>query len=281
MPAGTRVLFQEPSAWERYKRYIVGSAALVSVQALFIVALLVQRARRRRAEARVRGRERELRASFERIRDLGGRLLNAQETERARIARELHDDISQQVILLSIDLELLVKGRADPARLAGEALSRAQSLAKSVHDLSHRLHPARLRLVGLVAALEGLQHDLSTSGIPIAFAHDGVPSMLPPDVMVCVFRTVQEAVQNALKYSRAHQISIRLIGSTDQLALTVADDGVGFDVDAAWGRGLGLISMGERLETIDGTIAIRSTPGAGTTVEVVVPLHPTEDTVPV
>jgi signal transduction histidine kinase len=281
VPPGTRVLFQEPSAWERYKRYIVGSAALVFVQALFIVALLVQRARRRRAEARVRGRERELRASFERIRDLGGRLLNAQETERARIARELHDDISQQVILLSIDLELLVKGRADPGRLAGEALSRAQSLAKSVHDLSHRLHPARLRLVGLVAALEGLQHDLSTSGIPIAFAHDGVPSMLPPDVMVCVFRTVQEAVQNALKYSRAHQISIRLIGSTRRLALTVADDGVGFDVDAAWGRGLGLISMGERLETIDGTFAIRSTPGAGTTVEVVVPLHPTEDTVSV
>ena len=103
--------------------------------------------------------------------------------------------------------------------------------------------------------------------------------MTPFDLVVLLL--ISEAVQNALKYSRAHQISIRLIGSTRRLALTVADDGVGFDVDAAWGRGLGLISMGERLETIDGTFAIRSTPGAGTTVEVVVPLHPTEDTVSV
>ena len=253
-------------------------AALVFVQAMLIVGLLVQGARRRRAEALARGREQELRTDFERIRDLGGRLLNAQETERARIARELHDDISQQVVMLSIDLELLVKGRADPGRLAGEALGRAQSLAKSVHDLSHRLHPARLRLMGLVAALEGLQHDLSASGTPIAFAHDGVPSMLPPDVMVCVFRTVQEAAQNALKHSRARQISVRLIGSPHQLALTVADDGVGFDVDAAWASGLGLFRMGQWLVTIDGTLAIRSTPGVGTTIEVVVPLHAAEDT---
>jgi signal transduction histidine kinase len=160
-------------------------------------------------------------------------------------------------------------------------LTLTHSLAKSVHDLSHRLHPARLRLIGLVPALQGLQHELSASGIPITFTHDDVPSTLSPDVTVCVFRTVQEALQNALKYSRARQISVRLIGSADQLALTVADDGVGFDVKAAWGRGLGLISMGERIETIDGTLAIRSTPGVGTTVEVAVPLHATEDTVPV
>jgi len=281
VPQGTLVLFREPTVWDRYKRYIVGAAALVFAQTMLIASLLAQRARRRRAEAEVRDNERELQTSFERIRDLGGRLLNAQETERATIARELHDDISQQVILLSIDLELLMKGRADPAQLAGEALSRAQSLAKSVHDLSHRLHPARLRLIGLVPALEGLQHELSASGIPISFTHDDVPSTLPPDVTVCVFRTVQEALQNALKYSRARQISVRLIGSPHQLALTVADDGVGFDVKAAWGRGLGLISMGERLETIDGTLAIRSTPGVGTTVEVVVPLHAIEETIPV
>ncbi len=281
VPAGTRVLFREPTAWDRYKPYIVGSAAVVFVQTMLIAGLLVQRARLRRAEARVRGREQELRSSFERVRDLGGRLLNAQETERARIARELHDDISQQVILLSIDLELLLKRPVDPALLAGEALSRARTLAKSVHDLSHRLHPARLRLIGLVPALKGLVDEFSASGIPVTFTHDDVPSALPPDVTVCVFRTVQEAVQNALKHSRARQISVRLIGSAHQLALTVADDGVGFDVNAARGSGLGLISMGERLETVDGTLAIRSTPGVGTTIEVVVPIHATDDAVSV
>jgi len=165
--------------------------------------------------------------------------------------------------------------------MVDDVLLRAHRIGHSMHDLSHRLHPENLRLIGLVPALQGLQQELSVSGIPITFTHDDVPSTLAPDVTVCVFRTVQEALQNALKHSRARHISVRLIGSTHQLGLTVADDGVGFDVKAAWGRGLGLISMGERLETIDGTIAIRSTPGAGTTVEVVVPLHPTEDTVPV
>jgi signal transduction histidine kinase len=154
LPHGTLVLFREPTVWDRYKRYIVGAAALVFAQTVLIASLLVQRARRRQTEAQARGSEQELRTSFERIRDLGGRLLNAQETERARIARELHDDISQQVILLSVDLELLMKGRTDPAQL-GETLSRAQSLAKSVHDLSQRLHPARLRLIGLVPAPRG------------------------------------------------------------------------------------------------------------------------------
>ena len=247
VPHGTLVLFREPTVWDRYKRVIVGAAALVFAQTMLIASLLVQRARRRRAEAEARASEQQLQTSFERIRDLGGRLLNAQETERATIARELHDDIGQQVILLSIDLELLLQGQAEPARLAGEALSLTQSLAKSVHDLSHRLHPARLRLIGLVPALQGLQHELSASGIPITFTHDSVPSPLPPDVTLCVFRTVQEALQNALK-SAARQISVRLIGSAHQLALTVADDGVGFDVKAAWGEGLGLIRHGRRLK---------------------------------
>ena len=125
---------------------------------MLIAGLLVQRTRRRQAEARVIGSQEALRTSYERIRDLGGRLLSAQETERSRIARELHDDISQQVALLSIDLELL-DGKAAGAgqQLAGDALNRAQQIAKSLHDLSHRLHPAKLRLIGLVPAINGLR----------------------------------------------------------------------------------------------------------------------------
>ncbi len=107
VPAGTRVRFQEPGAWERYRFYLLGTAALVLVQTILIAGLLVQRTRRRQAEKNLRGSQAELRASDDRIRHLGGRLLFAQEEERSRIARELHDDVSQQVALLAIDLELL------------------------------------------------------------------------------------------------------------------------------------------------------------------------------
>ena len=272
LPPGTIVRFREPSAWDRYKFYIVGAIAIVLAQTVLIGGLLVQRARRRQAEEQVRGGQAELQKSYVRIRDLGARLLNAQEGERARIARELHDDVSQQMALLEIDLELL--GRAVPVSeedLADEALRRARDVAKSVHDLSHRLHPAKLRLIGLVAALNGLQRELSQADLRITFTHDNVPSAISSEVTLCIFRVVQEALQNAVKYSRARNVSVHLAGSPSGLVLAIADDGVGFDVDKAWGKGLGLISIQERLDAIGGTFQIHSTPGSGTRLDITVP----------
>ena len=273
VPAGTLVRFREPSTWDRYRGSILAAAAVLLAQTTLIVALLVQRARRRRAEDAVRNKQVELRTSYDRIRDLGGRLLNAQESERSHIARELHDDIGQQVALLSIDLEMLRASATSPVDgPADEALTRAQALAKSVHDLSHRLHPARLRLVGLVAAIRGLQQEMSRADASIAFAHHDVPSTLPPEITLTVFRIVQEALQNALKYSGARHLAVDLRGTPGELTLTIQDDGRGFDVDEAWGKGLGLISMGERLEAVGGTLRIGSTPGKGTRLEATVPL---------
>src|SRR4030095_8270097 len=237
-----------------------------------IAALLAQRAGRRQAEDEARRSQAALRRSYDRLRDLGARLLSAQESERSRIARELHDDISQQMALLEIDLELLgdsVEG--DSEGLVGETINRARSIARSVHDLSHRLHPAKLRLIGLVAALQGLRHEFSQSGIVIAFTHDNVPSPLPAELTLCLFRIAQEALQNAIKYSKARDVSLHLSGASG-LALTIVDDGVGFDVNAAWGKGLGLISMNERVEAVGGTFEIRSRPGGGTQLEVKIPL---------
>ncbi len=270
VPAGTLVRFREFSVWERYRAYILGAAAILLVQTALIAGLLVQRSRRRYAEENVRASQAELQSSYERVRDLGARLLSAQDTERARIARELHDDVSQQVALLEIDLEMLTDGQANGLP---EVLNRAHGIAKSVHDLSHRLHPAKLRLIGLVSALRGLQHELPRSDIAVTFTHDSVPSALPPDLTLCLFRVAQEALQNALKYSKAAHVSVHLQGDSDGLALTIADDGVGFDVNAAWGNGLGLISMSERLEAIGGRFGIRSTPGSGTRLDVRAPLH--------
>jgi signal transduction histidine kinase len=205
--------------------------------------------------------------------------MTAQETERSRIARELHDDVSQQMALLAIDLGLLTAAVPSPAgELASEALSRTQSIARSVHELSHRLHPAKLRLIGLVAALDGLRHEMAQPDLDIAFTHENVPSTLPPDLPLCLFRVTQEALQNAIKYSQATRVSMQLRGTPEGLALTIADDGVGFDVERAWGKGLGLISMGERLEAVGGALEIRSRPGGGTSLEITAPLHVALDT---
>jgi len=257
LPAGTLVSFKNPSVWDRYKGYIIGALAVLVAQTVLILALLVERRQRLRAEMQVR--------------DLGGRLLHEQENERARIARELHDDISQQLALLQVDLKLLrLEGPA--ASMAADLSRLVEEVAHSVHDLSHRLHPARLRLIGLVGALNGLQRESSHSDMTVLFSHDGVPASVPPDLALALYRVVQEALQNASKYSQAHQVRVSLRGGAGHLSLSIEDDGVGFDVRDGFGKGLGLISMRERLDAFDGTVDIQSAPGKGTRVLVHVPL---------
>ena len=218
VPEGTRLLFKEPTVWERYRLYILGTVAVLLAQTFLIVGLLVQRRRRRLAEDQARGSQEALQGSYERIRDLGSRLLRAQDTERSRIARELHDDISQQVALLSIDLELLLGGAVtqDDEVLAGEAWNRTQHIAISLHDLSHRLHPAKLRLIGLVAGLQALQREMSRSDLKVTFTHDNVPASLPPELTVSLFRIAQEAVQNAVKHSKRRDSTRSSPGRADR-----------------------------------------------------------------
>lgn len=274
VPSGAVVMFREPSVWDRYRIYILGALAIVLAQSALIGGLLVQRARRRQAEEQVRGSQAELRTSYERIRYLGARLLDAQETERARIARELHDDISQQLAVLEIDVELLTNtAKAHDGHLGGDVLNRIHSIAKSVRDLSHRLHPARLRLVGLVGALQGLRQEMSQPGTEIILTHENIPPALPKETTLCLFRVAQEGLQNALKYSGSGRVTIDLRAAGGALVLTIVDDGAGFDVDTQWGHGLGLISMRERLDAVGGTFEIHSAPGTGTRLEAVVPLR--------
>lgn len=280
VPDGALIRFREPGVWNRYQVYILAGAGVFLLQTALIAGLLIQRERGRRAERELRQRQSELQASYGRIRDLGGRLLNAQEAERGRIARELHDDINQQLSLLAIDLAML-RGLVRPQaalELIDTASARTGSIITSVHDLSRRLHPYKLQLIGLVAALADLQNAVSQAGIAITFTHEDVPARLPQDLTLSLFRIVQESLQNALKHSHARSVTMTLIGRPTELELTVADDGVGFDVDAAWGEGLGLVGINERVDAIGGTFVILSKPGAGTRLEIRVPLNDTEDT---
>jgi signal transduction histidine kinase len=275
-PANVIIRFGDsPVAWDRYRNYILAAIMILLAQSALIALLLVRAKRHRQAGERVRGGEEPLRTSYQRIRDLGGRLLLAQEAERFRIARDLHDDVGQQLALLAVDLELIRGAGPDLERETGalihETLNRARAVAKNVHDLSHRLHPEKLHLLGLVPALSGIQREFTLPNLKLTFAHDRVPLSLPRDVTLCLFRIVQEALQNIVKHSAAREVSIQLVGSQHGLVLTVVDDGNGFDGDTAKTTGLGLISMGERLESIGGSLRICTKPGAGTRLEINVP----------
>jgi len=273
VPAGTLVMFKAPTAWERYKVYFLFALTLVIAETALVTVLLLQRVRRRQAEQQVLASQAKLRTSYDRIRSLYSRLLKAEDATRVHIARELHDDVSQQLALLATDLELLrTAPRTETAGLATQASSRAQTIARDVHSLAYRLYPATLRVLGLVPALQALQREMERSVIVVNLVHESIPDTLPQDVTLCVFRVVQEALQNAVKYSSAREVSISLDGTPHQLQVTIADDGVGFDVGAALGKGLGLVSMSERIEALNGTFEIHSAPGAGTRLVISVPL---------
>jgi signal transduction histidine kinase len=285
VPAGTRILFRPPGMWEQYSRYIIGAFVLILAQSALIAGLLMQRTKRRRVERVLRGNQVKLRLSYNRIRQLSRRLLGEQEAERARIARELHDDINQQLTLLSLDLDRLSAEplQAHTAMRLSRALQTVHGVANSVRELSHRLHPSRLRLIGLVAGLDTLRRELSPPDLPIAFSHRGVPDEIDQEVALCIFRVAQEALANAVKHSDARHVWVDLTGGPSGLRLTIRDDGKGFELDRMPNAGLGLTSMRERVETVGGVLEILAAPAAGTRLKITVPIRvaePALDAVP-
>jgi PAS domain S-box-containing protein len=219
--------------------------------------------------------EEELLANRQELQTLTGRLLEAQEAERRRVARELHDDINQSLALLSVEMELVT---GSPPRTPQELTvrlrelsSRVKELSSSVHDLSHRLHPSKLEHLGLVVAIRDLCREMGHShGLEVTFSHDPEPTQVPMGTALCLYRIVQEALRNVVRHSGGHHARVELTETADGVRLTVTDDGVGFD-PAAVGGGLGMVSMRERLYLVGGQIAINSRPGRGTRIEVRVP----------
>lgn len=213
----------------------------------------------------------------EALRELSGRLIAAQEEERRRIARELHDDLNNKMALLSIELEQLAQETQNvlPLRMRFRKLQKhAYEISADIHQLSHQLHPSKLDHLGLVAAVESLCKHSSVSGGPrIKLKQTGFPATLSNDVRLCAFRVVQEALRNCAKHSGAEVVRIVLEKTDDSLKLSVSDNGRGFDANAgAMKKGLGFISMKERLQLLGGGIQIRSSPSQGTSIRASIPL---------
>lgn len=215
----------------------------------------------------------------EALRAVGGRLIEAQEQERTRIARELHDDICQRLALLGIELQKL----KDEPELAGHRLQKltghlarfTEEVARDLQALSHELHSSKLEILGTTAAMKSFCAEFADQHhVRIEFTSSDVPFPLSRDVSLCLYRVLQEALHNGVKHSEARFFFVDLRGEHGAVELTVRDSGVGFNVEAAiHGHGLGLISMRERVNLVKGTFSIESAPGIGTTIRATVPVE--------
>jgi signal transduction histidine kinase len=208
---------------------------------------------------------------------LAGRLIHAQEEERSRIGRELHDHISQMLGVLTIRIDQLRSAGAPTPTDLDHALADLRrsitELTEDVHRLSHRLHSSTLDYLGLVPALQKLVSEFSNGhDIRVDFAHASLPGSLPSEVALCLFRVVEESLTNIAKHSSARSAQIRLTGEPDGIHLAVEDAGAGFDATRLERRaGLGFVSMQERLRVVRGTIHVDSAPSRGTRIHVWVP----------
>ncbi len=388
LPAGSEVLYQEPSLWERGRRYFIAGAAVIVLQSVLIAALFWQRAQKKKTESALTQSEQKFSKSFRRsplavaittmsgsryvdvndtfeeqtgwmreevigrtpldlhlwenpdetasmterlratghVRDLefrlrrkdgtivaalgsaelidvdgepcalsvtaditerklaeealagvGRKLIEAQEAERTHIARELHDDINQRIALLALNLHMLRQtlpaSAIDTGKGIDEAYEQVANLGSDVQALSHRLHSSKLEYLGLGPAVTGFCRELSArQDFRVQLRVDELPGTLSHEVSLCLFRVLQEAVHNAMKYSGTGECAVSLTGTPAGVELIVRDSGAGFDPGDVNGHGIGLTSMRERLRLVKGQLSIESRPQHGTTIRAAVPV---------
>jgi signal transduction histidine kinase len=262
LPPDSVVLFRPPSLWAEHKSAVLTGIVVLLLQAALIAALLAQLAHRRRAE----------RESFA----LSWRLLTAHEDERRRLARELHDDVTQRLARLAIDAAR-IEGSTKSLPHDGSSPSvhgELVRLSEDVHALSYRLHPSILDDLGLAEALKAeCEHISRHEPVRVEVEVHQVPDALPDDVALCIFRVAQEALRNVARHAKASVATVTLAQNDGGLLLAVSDNGIGFDIDAPRSRpSLGCASMGERVRLLGGRLGIKSEAGQGTTIFAWVPL---------
>lgn len=258
LPKETIILYREPGLWERYKTYFLTGFLALFVQVLLIVALIILLVRRRQ--------------SNQALQQLTGRVINAAEDERRHIARELHDDIGQRLSLVSVQLSSFIHqlrsgAHPSPADLT-EPHCELDAIITDVHDLSHRLHSSKLQHLGLKAALRELCDRFTRQhAVQITFRASDTSVMLSADISLCFYRIAQEALSNIVRHSKSPSADVVVEDDVSGVRMQIKDLGVGFDPEKA-SEGLGLVTMRERLRTVDGRLSVITRPGEGTVVVV-------------
>jgi len=210
------------------------------------------------------------------------KLIEAQEQERLRIGRELHDDICQRLAMLAIELQQVRENShvlPDVRTRMGELKHQTSEIADDIQSLSHELHSTKLQYLGIAAAMRGFCRKFcEQQKVEIDFQTHDIPGPVSADASLCFFRVLQECLHNASKHSGVRHFEVRLWGTSDEIHLTVKDSGKGFDQEAAkTSPGLGLISMDERVKMVNGTLTIESHSKSGTTIHARVPLGSCSD----
>ncbi len=256
LPPGSVVEFKPQTLWEEHPRAVLLTLVIFLAQGGSIAALLIERARRRRIN-----RE---------LRELSSRLITAQEEERRRVARELHDDVSQRLALLAIDLEL-----PGATERIGDTVAKVHGLARDVHVIAQHLQPPRLEGGGLARELRAFCAEVSSRhGLQVDCRVPEGAVDLDADTALALYRVAQEAVQNAVKHSGADEVAVELGVSLRWASVTVSDNGRGFDVGSIKRRrALGIAGMTERLRLAGGWLNIDSVPHEGTIVSAWMPLE--------
>ena len=262
LPENSAILFEPPSFLAQNAKWIFWLLLVIVAQSLLLAALLRQRRHLRKAELAHA--------------TLGRRLISAHEDERRHIARELHDDLSQRLARVAIDVSLAEARQGTES--SGEILKKLQpelaNISRDVHDMSYRLHPSLVEDLGLIAALETeIARSQRHTDVEVHASLSKIDKHLSAENALCVYRIAQEALHNAIKHAQATAIEIVLKEEDGVLKLTVQDDGVGFDFKQVRDRfSLGLSSMQERANLVSGALDIRSQSGEGTRIVLTVPL---------
>ncbi len=270
LPAGSTVLYREPSLWERDKWILLTGLVVILALASLTGYLLVY--------------QKQLRLAKEEQTRLSDMLITAQETERSRLASELHDDFSQRLALLALDLETASERIAQSPQEADHHLrslmNSASEIGADLHTLSRRLHPSTLKSLGLVQGVSAFCREFAAQqSMQVDFAHENVPRSVPPEAALCLFRIIQEGLRNAKKHSGASKAQVNLGVTDDHLHVSVCDHGVGFDFKEIRNKdGLGIRSMGERARLLGGRLEIHSEPEKGTRIDAWVPIRPSAGT---
>ena len=232
--------------------------------------------RRKQAEDKLKQHEEELRASRQTLQDLNAQLLNIQDEERRAIARELHDNCCQQLAMLLFSTNAIERNSDEPMarkmRLLSEQIKRT---LESIRHIAYGLHPAMWESTGIEEAIRSYLRDFTeVTELKVDFEAVEVPSKVPEMTATCLFRTLQEVLHNVVKYAEASRVEVRLVRTEKTISLIVSDQGRGFQVSSmkASPRGLGLVSLKERAQLLNGTLTVTSQIGVGTTVQVDLPL---------